>query len=119
MCRAAGAAPFHHRLWLTPCGFTGAAELLAAFRAHSPRDTVVRECKCRGACKSAPVVQLTTDESSQKLKVREGRQQRVFCGASLWLKRAADAPMRRACAPRAQRVHASEVPHLLSLHHIV
>jgi hypothetical protein len=48
------------------CGAAGASELLAAFRAAAPPGVTVRECGCKGACKSAPVAVVGGD----KLKVR-------------------------------------------------
>ena len=44
-------------------------EVLAAFRAAAPADVVVRECKCKGACKSAPVAVVEGPScGAQKLK---------------------------------------------------
>ncbi len=92
----------------------GAAELLAAFRASAPASVDVKECKCRGACKNAPVVQLDGPTyGPQKLKVR--RQPR--CAApraapSATQPQRADAPSRAA----SQRVHPAECATLLQTH---
>lgn len=51
------------------CTAKGGAALLQAF-CQASSEVIVRPCKCRDACKSAPVVQIQSSAGKQLVKVR-------------------------------------------------
>lgn len=55
------------------CSKAGGGALLAAFKVAAREggsDVTVRACKCRDACKAAPVVEVTSDAGRMLVKVR-------------------------------------------------
>lgn len=84
------------------CTAKGGAALLQAFRRQASSEVIVRPCKCRDACKSAPVVQIQSSAGKQLVKVRE------------WMNKWRCTTLTQICF--AQRVRVSDVQRLLANH---
>lgn len=96
------------------CSKAGSGALLAAFRreAEGSSAVVVRPCKCRDACKAAPVVEITSGAGKVLVKVRAHIT--PLAGVDARRQTFRELSSRRPALP--QRVHTSQVMRLLATH---